>query len=407
VPVTDRRETRRANREPLLYVLKRFPRVSETFVLNELLALEDRGETILIDALLPPEEGPRHPELERLRAKVRYLPREPRLRDGRVALAHMTLMVAAPRRWARLARRAWGTETWRRFLQAGLVARRARRERARHIHAHFATAAAEVARDAASLAGVPFTVTAHAKDIFKRENARLLQTRVEGAAAIITISEFNARHLREVLPDVAVRHVPNGMPLPPPAPVAADGPVLCVARLVPKKGIDVLIEACALLADELPNVRAEIAGDGPLSGQLMELARNRGVDERVEFLGALPSDAVDAALRRCSMAALPSRIAEDGDRDGIPTVLLEAMARAVPVVATQVAGIPEVVRDRETGLLILPDDPEALADAIAILLRDRTLAGSLGVAGRSLIQDRFNPARSAAMLQSLFDNPPR
>jgi glycosyltransferase involved in cell wall biosynthesis len=382
--------------------LKRFPRVSETFVLNELLALEERGERMLIDALLPPEEGPRHPELECLHANVRYLPRRPRLRDRRVALAHLRLGVAAPRRWLRLARRAWGTETWRRFLQAGLVARRVRRERVRHIHAHFATAAAEVARDAASLAGVPFTVTAHAKDIFKRENTRLLGRRVDGAAAVITISEFNARHLRAALPGMPIRHVPNGMPLPAPAPGAPDGAVLCVARLIPKKGVDLLIEACGRLS-ELQGLRIEIVGDGPLAGELSELARSRGVAGRIEFLGALASDEVDAALRRSSLVALPCRIAPDGDRDGIPTVLLEAMARGIPVVSTRVGGIPEVVRNRETGLLVDPEDPQALAEAIAALAHDRSFAESLGAAGRSLIRERFDPQRNAALLQSVFD----
>jgi glycosyltransferase involved in cell wall biosynthesis len=408
VPETGESELRGAGERPLLYVLKRFPRVSETFVLNELLALEERGERIVVDALLAPEEGPRHPELERLRAPVRYLPRYPRLGDRRVALAHLRVGIRFPRRWLRLARTARRTGTWRRFLQAGLVARRVKRERARHIHAHFATAAAEVARDAASLAGVPFTVTAHAKDIFKRENARLLRSRLDGAAAVVTISEFNADHLRKVLAaGVPVRHVPNGMPLPAPAPPSPDGPVLCVARLIPKKGVDVLIEACALLADELPGLRAEIVGDGPLAGELLELARKRGIEDRVDFLGALASDEVDAALRRSSLVALPCRIAADGDRDGIPTVLLEAMARGIPVVSTRIGGIPEVVRDRATGLLVDPDSPRELAGAISSLAGDRSRAESLGAGGRSLIRERFDPRRSATLLESVFEEAQR
>jgi glycosyltransferase involved in cell wall biosynthesis len=389
---------------PLLYVLKRFPRVSETFVINELLALEERGERILVDTLGTPEAGPRHPELERLRAEVRYLPRYPRLRDRAVASAHLALGLRSPLRWVRLAIRARRTGAWRRFLQAGLVARRARRERARHIHAHFVTAAAEVARDAASLAGLAFTVTAHAKDIYEREHASLLGARLEGAAGVVTISEYNARHLRAALSSVPVQHVPNVMPVASSANGSGEGPVLCVARLIPKKGVDVLIEACAMLPRELGGVRIEIVGEGPLAEELRRLATRRGLRHRVEFLGALPSDGVDAALRRSSLLALPCRVAADGDRDGIPTVLLEAMARGVPVVSTRIAGIPEIVRHGETGLLVPPEDPKALSDAIATLIRDRRLATSLTAAARSLIRERFDPQRNAALLQSVFES---
>jgi len=395
----------RVSDRPLLYVLKRFPRVSETFVINELLALEGRGERILVDALLTPEDGPRHPELERLRAEVRYLPRYPRLRDRGVATAHITLAVRSPIRWLRHAVRARRADTWRRFVQAGLVARRARGERVRHIHAHFATAAAEVARDAAALARLEFTVTAHAKDIYQRENAPNLSSRLEGAAAVVTISEFNVRHLRGALPGVPIRHVPNAMPVQPTTNGRARDLVLCIGRLIPKKGVDLLIDALALLPRDLERVRLEIVGEGPLAGELRRLASSRGLRDRVVFLGSLPSDGVDAALRRASLLALPCRIAPDGDRDGIPTVLLEAMARGVPVVSTRVAGIPEVVRDRETGLLVPPEDPEALAEAITTLLRDRSLAASQAAAARSLVRARFDPQRNAALLQSVFDHP--
>lgn len=387
---------------PILYVLKRFPRLSETFILRELLTLESNGQPLAIDSLLPPEPQPPHPELADLRARVRYLPRHPRLRMPAVALAHLRVAGGSPCLWLRLARRARAAGVWRRFVQAGLVARRARQERARHIHAHFATAAAEVAGDAAALAGVPFTVTTHAKDIYQRENAALLRSRLVRAAAAVTISDFNARHLRESVPGLPVVHVPNGMAIAPPASIPADGPVLCVARLIPKKGVDLLIEACALLEEDLSTTRLEIIGGGPLAVELAELARRRGIGERVELRGAVSPIEVDRALRRCSLLALPCRIAADGDRDGIPTVLLEAMARGVPVVSTDVVGIPEIVHDGVTGLLVSGEDPAALADAIARLLRDRSLARALGDQGRSLVGERFDPQRSAQLLLELF-----
>jgi glycosyltransferase involved in cell wall biosynthesis len=386
----------------VLYVLKRFPRLSETFVLRELLCLEARGQPVLIDALLPPESGPRHPELDRLRAPVRYLPRRPRLRDAPVARAHALLALAAPARWLRLALAARREGTWRRFLQAGLVARRIREERVAHVHAHFATAAAEVARDAAALAGVSFTVTAHAKDIFRRDNARALPRRVRGAATLITVSRFNERYLRAALPRMAVRHVPNGIAVAPRAALPPDGPVLCVARLVPKKGIDVLLEAEALLAPDFPRLRLEVIGSGERAAELAGHASRLGLADRVSWVGAAPSTRVQHALGRCSLFVLPARTLPDGDRDAMPTALLEAMARGVAVVSTDVGGISEVVRHEQTGLLVAPNDPRALAEAVARLLTDRRLAAQLGAGARALIARGFDPSRSARELLTVF-----
>jgi glycosyltransferase involved in cell wall biosynthesis len=392
---------------PVLYVLKRFPRLSETFVLRELLELEAQGERILVDALMPPEAGPAHTGLARLRAAVRYLPRHPRLRQPRVASAHLRIGLRSPLVWARLAARARRHGTWRRFVQAGLTADRAREEGARHLHAHFATAAAEVARDAAALARLPFTVTAHAKDIFHAEHAPQLVRRLDGVSAVVTVSEHNAEHLRGVLNGVPVHHIPNGVPPASPGPRAHDGPLLFVGRLVPKKGVDVLIDACALLRAEFPELNLEIVGGGRLAEDLAARARRAGVADRTKFLGPQPPEAVDAAFRRCSLVALPSRIDEHGDRDGMPTVLVEALARGVPVVATDLVGIPELVRHGETGLLVPPDDPPALAAAIARLVRDPELARELAAGGRALVAERFDLGRSARLLRALFDEPGR
>ena len=395
-------ERSREEEAPVVYVLKRFPRLSETFVLRELLELEACGERILIEALLPPEDGPRHPELDRLRAPVRYLPRRAKLRHPRIALVHARLALRAPLTWARLAVRARRAGTWRRFLQAGLVAERVRREGARHIHTHFATAATEVGRDAGALARVDVTVTTHAKDIFQRDNAQKLQARLAGVSAVATVSEFNVRHLREVLPGTDIRHIPNGIPPASPAPVPADGPVLCVARLVAKKGVDVLVEACG----RVPGLAVEIVGDGPLRDDLADLARERGVAERVRFTGSLQSSDVERAYERCSMFVLPCRVAPDGDRDGMPTSLLEAMARAVPVISTDVVGVREVVIHEQTGLLVPPDDPAALAEAIVRLAEDPALARALGQRARDLVSERFDPRRSGLLLRELFGGAP-
>lgn len=391
------------NPAPVLYVLKRFPRLSETFVLREILELESCGERILVDALMRPEGGPRHAQLAELHAPIRYLSRHPRLREAPIARAHARVAVRAPLRWLFLAVRARRRGGWRRFVQAGLVADRARREHARHIHAHFATAAAEVARDAAALARVSVSVTCHAKDIYQRENASQLARRLKGVSAIVTVSEFNARHLRAVASGVPVYHIPNGIALGRAVAPGPDGPVLCVARLVAKKGVDVLVEAIALLSNESPRLNVEVIG-GPLTDELVQLARQRGVEGRVRWFGPRPWEDVEAALERCSMFVLPCRVASDGDRDGMPTVLIEAMARGLPVISTEVAGIPEVVRHGDTGFLVPPDDPVALAAAVRKLHDDPSLAAELGRRGRALVAEHFDPRCSAERLRRLFSS---
>ena len=391
----------------MLYVLKRYPRLSETFITRELLELEAIGCRLGVDSLMPQEDGPRHADVDRVRAEIRYLPRRPKLTDRVVLVAHLRNGMRRPLRWSSLALKARRKGGWRQFLQAGLVADRVKRESFDSLHAHFATAAADVARDAAKLSGRPFTITAHAKDIYHDDNAGSLQDRVRGAATVVTISAFNMRHLASRLPTAALAMIPNGVPngLTPvttPPGNGDSGPVLCVARLVEKKGIDVLIDAVALLAPAHPQLVVEIIGSGPLDQALRARAKAAGVDGVVRFLGPQPSDVVDAAYLRCAMVVLPCRVAANGDRDGMPTVILEAMARGLPVISTNVVGISEAVKPGLTGLLVQPDDPAALAAAINELLQDADMRLRLGAAGRELVSKHYDPGRSAALLFDVF-----
>lgn len=399
--MTDRND--RVDR-PLVYVLKRFPRLSETFVLRELLGLEAAGERVEIFSLLPPEQGLRHPELKDLKARVTVLPRRPRLTQPEVFRSHLRLASRRPLLWFKLARRAKRTGEWRRFLQAGIVARQVQLLDARHLHAHFVTAAAVVARDAGSLSGVPVTVTAHAKDIFHEDNEPLVRQRLEGVAGVVTVSEYNADHLRTVVPEVPVVCIRNGMPLSETLVPQISGPVLCVARLVPKKGVDTALRACALLSSSGDRFDLEIVGDGPLRAELAALAANLGITDLVHFAGSQDSAGVSAAYARCSAVILPCRVDENGDRDGMPTVLLEAMARGLPVISTDIAGISELVDGRDTGLLVPTDDPQALAEAIARLRRDPTFASRIGINGRQLVAAEFDPHNSIEQLRRVFRN---
>ncbi len=392
-----------------LYVLKRYPRLSETFIVRELVGVQALGVGLGIEALLPPEQEPRHEELSQVRAQVRYLPRSSGWRSDGLLAATCRVGLARPvpllqELWRTWRSRPGDPRAGRRLRYAVLVADRARREGFTGLHAHFATGATQVAVPAARLAGLPVTVTAHAKDVFHEANATALPARVAGAAAVVTVSDYNARHLRQVLPAHRVVHIPNGVALGPVAPGVGrpEAPVLVVARLVPKKGVDTAIEAVARLAPDDPQLRLNVVGAGPLLESLRQLAQDRGVGDRVRFLGALPSAAVEAAYQRSGLVVLPCRIDPQGDRDGLPTVLVEALARGIPVVSTAVVGIPELVQHGRTGLLVQPDDIAGLAGAISSLRRDPAAAAQLGLAGRRLVAQAYDPAASAHALTTLW-----
>ena len=391
---------------PVLYVLKRFPRLSETFVLREVLGLEAAGVRVLVDALLPPEDSPTHAELDAVRAEVRYVPRHARLREPAIARTHLVLALRRPLRWATLALRARHDGTWRRFVQGGIVAERVRREGVTHVHAHFATASCEVAVVAAALAGVSCSVTAHAKDIYHHENAPHLGRRLTGIDTVVTVSGHNVAHLESVVREggirASVRHVPNGVGLGTVVDPTASTSLLCVARLVPKKGVDLLVGATARLVERHPDLVGDVIGDGPLRPEQTALADSLGQAGRVRFHGPATAAEVQAALARCRAFVLPCRIDADGDRDGMPTVLVEALARAVPVVSTDVVGIGELVVDGETGLLVPPEDVDALAAALDRVLAEPALAARLGLAGRRLVHERYSPADSTTALLDVF-----
>jgi colanic acid/amylovoran biosynthesis glycosyltransferase len=384
---------------PVHYVCQAFPKLTETFVVEEILGLEAAGEEVIVDSLDPLLDEPRHPGLEVLRAEVRYVPVDPT--PWQVRRAHLPLALRRPRTWLRLARRAKADGTWQEFRRAAFVAQRTRAERARHVHAHFAGPCADVGGMAAALAGVPFTLTVHAVDMWHAVNSPDLARRVSPAQAVVTATEYNAQQLRKVVPGVPVHVVRYAIAPQEPAPAPADGPVLCVARFVSKKAVDLLVKALPLLPREHGGIRLELIGEGPLEEELRALAAQLGVEQRVDFLGAQPPDVVAEAYERCSVFALPCRVAPDGDRDSLRVVLLEALARAVPVVTTD-AIAPEVVFDGSTGRVVPAESPEALARAIADLLDDREHARRLAMQGRELVRDVATREQSVAALREIF-----
>jgi colanic acid/amylovoran biosynthesis glycosyltransferase len=393
------------------YVLKRFPRISETFVAAELIELERQGEQVTVFAISRPDEPFVHRFLGELRATVVYLPHRPLREPVRVGRALVSVLQASPRGWLRAAAAALSTPrqvlAWRRLLQATVLREELARAGIDHVHAHFATAAARLANLAHLMDGPAYSVTTHAKDIYHRQaRPRRLRRKLAEAAFVATVSEANRTHLAaaldgrgrvEVVPNSAdLRRLgsPNGLPREP-------GSILAVARLVEKKGLEDLIEACGLLASRGTAARLEIVGDGPLRARLGRASERAGAD--VVFRGPLPQEHVLPLYRFASVVCLPCVVVSTGDRDGLPTSLLEAMALGAPVVSTPVGGIPELVLHEQTGLLVPERDPEALAHALERLLADRGLAAALAARGRTHVEEHFSLERNVARLRTLFD----
>ncbi len=402
------------------YVVKMFPRLSETFILSELLELERRGFTLTVYSLKRAATGPRHPDVAHLKARVVELPERPvawLLYGGAAALA---LLVRHPRRVGSLLRYVATRRThqaWKRFFQAAVMVRDLEPDPPRHLHAHFASAPSRVAMFAAHLAGVPFSFTAHAKDIFHADtDLDLLRAKMRAARFVVTVSDFNRAHLEGVLGGerTRVRRLYNGVDLERfspgarAAPAPHDGPVvLAIGRLVEKKGFADLLDAWPAVVARVPAARLVLVGEGPERDALVARAQRLGITDTVRWAGALPQDAVRELFASATLFALPCRIARDGNRDGLPTVLLEALASGVPCVTTTVTGNPEIVRDGIEGRLVAPGDPDALAAALVELLLDPATRARMAVAARASAVERFDLRRNVATLSSWFDDAPR
>ncbi len=396
--------------EPLIgYVAKMYPRFSETFVVNEIRAREAQGERLEIFSLRLPVDGRFHETLAEVRAPVTYLrsgaPRGFGVWDGlRRAAAELP---GLPDRLPELLLLDVDLA-----LQAIDLAVAVRQKGISHLHAHFGTSATSVARMAARLSGVPYSFTAHAKDIFHEEvDPSDLRAKLAGAHHVVTVSDFNARHLRREFPREAgrVHRVYNGIDLDRFArhPGPRQRRVVAVGRLVEKKGFDVLIRAIGLLAMRGVTVPCIIAGDGLLAEPLREQVRASGLDGLVQFAGALPQKDIRELVARSAVLAAPCVVGSDGNADGLPTVLLEGLALGTPCVSTRVTGIPEAIRDRDTGLLVDPGDADGLADALALLLADDALGRRLADAGRALVEAEFDCRAQAAALRTLLTAPPQ
>ncbi|PWD52557.1 colanic acid biosynthesis glycosyltransferase WcaL [Serinibacter arcticus] len=387
-----------------------YPRFSETFIVTEILAREALGADLEIFSLRAPVDPRFHDSLARVQAPVRYVPRVRRAEDLWTALATAREVLGPlPDRLLAELLAADAEDA----AQALAVAVAARRSGLTHLHAHFASLATTVARLAALAAGITYSFTAHARDLFHEQvdDADVLRKAAD-AHHVVTISRFNVAHLRAIgVAPERVRLVYNGLDLEAfPARTGTDDDVeatpttglhvVGVGRLVEKKGFDDLLHAVAILRGRGHRVRATLVGGGELEERLRATSSALGLDDVVTFTGPLPQPQVRDVVGTADVLAAPCVVGSDGNADGLPTVVLEAMALGTPCVTTGVTGLGEAVVHESTGLVVDQHDPTGLAEAVARLDADPALARSLATAARALVQDRFDSRRQAAQLQA-------
>lgn len=399
----------------LAVVVKGYPRLSETFVAQEILALERLGLDILIVSLRRPTDPTVHDLHRAIRASVLHLPEylhdEPlRVLRGLLRSLRLPGFRRALATWLRDLLRDPTANRGRRFGQALVLAAELPADRD-WLHVHYLHTPASVGRYAAMLRRLPYSLSAHAKDIWTTP-AWEQREKLADCAFAVTCTAANLRHLAALAPPGRVELVHHGIDLSrfpdPRRPHRRDGSdpddpvvVASVARAVPKKGLDLLLRALAVLPADLHWRFAHIGGGDGLP-RLGALAEELGIGRRVEWRGPADSARVLALLREADLFCLPARVAPDGDRDGLPNVLLEALSQRLAVVATPVGAIGELIEDGRTGLLVPPEDPDALAAAIADLAQDPERRRELGDAGRARVERDFRFADNIGRLAAKF-----
>ena len=401
-------------------ILKGYPRLSESFIAQEILELERRGLDLAIVSLRHPTGTDTHPVHRDILAPVHYLPEYLHQQPGRVARAFAAVcrrpgFAAARAAWLRDLRRDITRSRARRFGQACVLAHELDPAVGR-LHAHFLHTPASVARYAALILGIPWSCSAHAKDIWTTPDWDIGEKLAELDWAV-TCSSAGLDRLRALAPEPdRIGLVYHGIDLARFPPPGVDRPmndgsrrgspvvILSVGRAVEKKGYGDLLVALARLPQG-PSWRFRHIGGGVLSGVLRSQAEALGIAERIDWLGALPQERVLAEMRQSDLFVLASKIARDGDRDGLPNVLMEASSQGLPVLATRVSGIPEFIVDGRTGVLTSPGNPDELCNALNRLILTPEWRRQLGRAGAERVRASFSLDENIGGIAARFGLP--
>lgn len=424
-----------AERRDIAYIMNGFPRLSETFIANEIYLLERMDLKLRLFSVKREDEPKVHPVVGAIKAPLRYLPRTGSLSGTgllRWLRSNLPVFFAAqcavarrhPLRYLATATAA-AAMCWRyraapgkprkvfvkEFLQAGWIAAEVERlGGVGHLHGHFCHGVATITWFVSRLTGIPFSFTAHAKDIYQAElnPGDLLERKLAAAQFVATCTDANAQVLKARAARTNVVHtIYHGLDTDYFAPQAADEAglplVLSVGRFVEKKGFSYLVEACARLRREGLLFGCVIVGEhGSAYDAIRRQIADNGLEDTVGLRSAVTQNELREIYRHARAFALPCQVMEDGDRDGIPNVLAEAMAMGVPVVSTRISGIPELIDDGQHGLLVPSRDADALAAALRRVLTDAELHRRLAQNGRRRICERFDSRRTTLALRDLF-----
>lgn len=402
-------------------LLKGYPRLSETFIINEILLLEKLGFKLHIFALRNPGETKVHENVRKVRAQVTYIPdyfwpffwvfikANVKLWWRRPGAYWPALRFAA---WRSL--RQWNSSTVKRFAQAAYMVENHMAHGAKgngqsesennrvqlaHIYAHFSHGPTTVAYFAAWLTGVTYSFSAHAKDIYLQEHD-FLREKILKAQFVTTCTDYNKNYLEKVGgPKANVFRTYHGLDLDRFPGNARSGKnsctrILSVGRFVPKKGFPVLIRALHLLRERGYKFQCHLIGGGEMEIELKSLIKKLKMEDRITLLGAMAQEELFDYYRRADIFALACEVQSDGDRDGIPNVIVEAMALGIPVVSTRISGIPECIADGVSGVLVAEKDAAACANGIAALLDNPERAKHFGLVGRARVEKDFDSLRN-------------
>src|SRR5262245_61848714 len=375
------------------YLFERFPSFGQTFCYREVAELDRQDLAPPIFSIRNPKDEPPQDWDTRIVERVHYFPEEKELLEE-VRRAEKKRKISAD---IVAALDEWGRRTdFLRLYQAIYVGLRLQQTGIDHVHAHFAGMAARTAFWINKFFFITFSFTAHANDIFSPRQFEIgLDKLIDTARAIVTETDYAARFLRERFPHRAgrVHRIYNGLDLAEfrRADFSSTPPlIIAVGRLIPKKGFGDLIRTCALLTDRGKSFRCEIIGVGPLEDELRHQIDELRLQNNVVLTGAKGQTQLRRRLGLASVFVLPSVIDRDGGMDNLPTVIMEAMATGLPVVSTNIGGIPEMVIEDETGFLVQPGDTVAMADAIETVINDRSLAARLGHSGYERARTLFS-----------------
>ncbi len=407
------------NKQPVLgYILKGYPRISETFISNEILLLEQLGFKIFLFPMRHPRENFCHDSVKKIQAKIHYLPTDLFRNFFQLIIPNLLLAVKKPKIYMKAVSIAFRrfsrtkkTATFKHLFQAGYMVYKhlLKTPEIQHLHGHFAHSPTSVTMFASLLSGVPFSFTAHAKDIYT-SNKKQLREKILKASFVATCTKYNARYLKEIAGsvDTPIHCIYHGIDTDlfqsAGARIECSPPynLLTVARITEKKGLPTIYRALGKLKKSGVGFRHTLIGDGDDKKAILSLIADLGLEQNCILLGTQPHKEVLKQFRESDLFILGCEIAKNGDRDGIPNVLVESLAMGVPAISTNVSAIPEILHSQKTGLVVQPGRSDEMAEGIMHLLTDNILRQKIVQQGQTLVKKGFNNKELTAKLAALF-----